>query len=239
MALVLREHGIPTRLVTGFAGGERGPSAPYYLVRGREAHAWLGAWCGPERGLGLLRLDAGLRAAAGDAPRRRPERAKFFGNLEFLYGRWILGFAQADQASIATAVRDAVAAVEEKAKAVARAVSSIAKMEGRLASSWASSYPARRSPRSSSSSSGSRGAPGASARGGLPACLRVLQAAPAAPPAAGRRPDARLRAGGDALHGGPPRRGRSSPPDRPRLRRRVVRRAADLPGRGGNAHRPF
>jgi hypothetical protein len=55
---------------------------------------------------------------------------QFFGNLEFLYGRWILGFAQADQASIATAVREAVSAIEEKAKAVARAASSIAKGGG-------------------------------------------------------------------------------------------------------------
>ena len=36
MALVLREHGIPSRLVTGFAGGERGPFGSYYLVRGHS-----------------------------------------------------------------------------------------------------------------------------------------------------------------------------------------------------------
>jgi Transglutaminase-like enzymes, putative cysteine proteases len=130
MALVLREHGIPTRLVTGFAGGERGPFGSYYLVRGREAHAWLEAWCGPERG--WVSFDPTPASGRPQVTRLDVVRSvgQFFGNLEFLYGRWILGFAQADQASIATAVRDAVAAVEEKAKAVARAVSSIAKDGG-------------------------------------------------------------------------------------------------------------
>ena len=126
MALVLREHGIPTRLVTGFAGGERGPFGSYYLVRGREAHAWLEAWCGPERG--WVAFDPTPASGRPQVTRLDVVRSvgQFFGNLEFLYGRWILGFAQVDQASMATAAREAIAAAEEKAKAVARAVSAIA-----------------------------------------------------------------------------------------------------------------
>ncbi|HPA52649.1 MAG TPA: DUF3488 and transglutaminase-like domain-containing protein [Thermoanaerobaculia bacterium] len=130
MALVLREHGIPTRLVTGFAGGERGPFGSYYLVRGREAHAWLEAWCGPERG--WVSFDPTPASGRPQVTRLDVVRSvgQFFGNLEFLYGRWILGFAQADQASIATTVREAIAAAEEKARAFARAASSIAKGDG-------------------------------------------------------------------------------------------------------------
>ena len=120
MALVLREHGIPSRLVTGFAGGERGPFGSYYLVRGRDAHAWLEAWCGPARGWvafdptpasgrpGVTRLD--LVHSVG----------QFFGNLEFLYGRWVLGFAQTDQATIAQLVREALAAATERARTIGR-----------------------------------------------------------------------------------------------------------------------
>lgn len=41
MALLLREVGIPTRLVTGFGPGERNPLTGYFEVREREAHAWV------------------------------------------------------------------------------------------------------------------------------------------------------------------------------------------------------
>jgi protein-glutamine gamma-glutamyltransferase len=41
MALLLREVGIPTRLVTGFGPGERNPLTGYFEVREREAHAWI------------------------------------------------------------------------------------------------------------------------------------------------------------------------------------------------------
>jgi protein-glutamine gamma-glutamyltransferase len=41
MALLLREVGIPTRLVTGFGPGERNPLTGYFDVRERDAHAWV------------------------------------------------------------------------------------------------------------------------------------------------------------------------------------------------------
>jgi transglutaminase-like putative cysteine protease len=41
MALLLREVGIPTRLVTGFGPGARNPLTGYFEVREREAHAWV------------------------------------------------------------------------------------------------------------------------------------------------------------------------------------------------------
>ena len=74
MALVLREHGIPSRLVTGFAGGERGPFGSYYLVRGLDAHAWVEAWCGPGLRVGRLRPDAPGRPAGGHEGQPPPER---------------------------------------------------------------------------------------------------------------------------------------------------------------------
>jgi hypothetical protein len=122
MALVLREHGIPSRLVTGFAGGERGPFGSYFLVRGRDAHAWVEAWCGPSYGWvafdptpaagrpGVTKV--GLLRSAGQA----------FENLEFLYGRYVLGFAQADQATIAQTVREGVEAVRETARGLVRSL---------------------------------------------------------------------------------------------------------------------
>jgi hypothetical protein len=125
MALVLREHGIPTRLVTGFAGGERGPFGSYYLVRGLDAHAWVEAWCGP--GYGWISFDP-------TPPSGRPGVTKvdllksagqLFENLEFLYGRYVLGFAQADQLFIARLVRDGAESAGEALQAALRALRSV------------------------------------------------------------------------------------------------------------------
>ena len=124
MALVLRENGIPSRLVTGFAGGERGPFGAYYLVRGRDAHAWVEAWCGPE--LGWVAFDptppAGRPAVT---PLDLVESARqLVENLEFLYGRYVLGFAQIDQANLARVAQEgteaAIKAVRDLARALGR-----------------------------------------------------------------------------------------------------------------------
>jgi transglutaminase-like putative cysteine protease len=122
MALVLREHGIPSRLVTGFAGGERGPFGSYYLVRGLDAHAWVEAWCGP--GYGWIAFDPTPPAGRPGVTRVNLLRSagQLFENLEFLYGRYVLGFAQADQASLAQSVREGFAAASEKARGVLEAI---------------------------------------------------------------------------------------------------------------------
>lgn len=43
LALLARARGIPTRIVMGYRVGERSPFG-YYLVRERNAHAWVEAW---------------------------------------------------------------------------------------------------------------------------------------------------------------------------------------------------
>ena len=112
MALVLREHGIPSRLVTGFAGGERGPFGSYYLVRGLDAHAWVEAWCGPAQRVGRLRPRRPRTAGRGSRRVNLLRSAgQMFENLEFLYGRYVLGFAQADQGATAQTVREGMEAV--------------------------------------------------------------------------------------------------------------------------------
>lgn len=44
MAIMLRELGIPSRMVTGFRGGEFNQLTGSYIVRGRDAHAWVEAY---------------------------------------------------------------------------------------------------------------------------------------------------------------------------------------------------
>jgi len=43
-ASVLRLAGVPTRIVTGFQGAEYNELGQYYIVRARDAHAWLEFW---------------------------------------------------------------------------------------------------------------------------------------------------------------------------------------------------
>ncbi len=49
MALLARSLGIPARVVGGYRVTERNPVGDYWLVRERDAHAWVEAWV-PERG---------------------------------------------------------------------------------------------------------------------------------------------------------------------------------------------
>jgi hypothetical protein len=112
--------------VTGFAGGERGPFGSYYLVRGLDAHAWVEAWCGP--GHGWIAFDPTPAAGRPGVTKVSILRSagQLFENLEFLYGRYVLGFAQADQASLAQTVREGFEAASETARRIVRAIRALA-----------------------------------------------------------------------------------------------------------------
>ncbi|WNH49638.1 MULTISPECIES: transglutaminaseTgpA domain-containing protein [Stenotrophomonas] len=47
--VLMRNAGIPARVVTGFAGGQRNPYGGYFVVRRMDAHAWAEVWL-PQRG---------------------------------------------------------------------------------------------------------------------------------------------------------------------------------------------
>jgi transglutaminase-like putative cysteine protease len=47
--VLMRNAGIPARVVTGFAGGQRNPYGDYWVVRQMDAHAWAEVWL-PQRG---------------------------------------------------------------------------------------------------------------------------------------------------------------------------------------------
>ncbi len=49
MAVMLRAEGIPSRVVTGFRGGEFNDLTGSYIIRARDAHAWVEAYI-PDRG---------------------------------------------------------------------------------------------------------------------------------------------------------------------------------------------
>ena len=49
-----RAAGIPTRVVTGYLGGEMNPIGDYLIVRQADAHAWTEVWLAPN---GWTRID--------------------------------------------------------------------------------------------------------------------------------------------------------------------------------------
>ncbi len=51
---IMRAAGIPSRVVTGYQGGEMNPYADYMLVRQSDAHAWTEVWL---EGQGWVRVD--------------------------------------------------------------------------------------------------------------------------------------------------------------------------------------
>ena len=111
MALLLREAGVPTRFVTGFLGGEIGAFGRYVLVRGNNVHAWVEAWCGPEKGwvtfdptpfVGQPKLE---RVPLASRLRQVTD------GVEFFYDRFVLSFGQADQAEMFRRIRETAGGV--------------------------------------------------------------------------------------------------------------------------------
>jgi transglutaminase-like putative cysteine protease len=107
MALLLRSVGIPSRFVTGFLGGEIGAFGRYVLVRGNNVHAWVEAWCGPEKG--WVTFDP-TPAAGQPRLERVPLSARLrqvTDGVEFFYDRFVLSFGQSDQAEMLRRLREA------------------------------------------------------------------------------------------------------------------------------------
>lgn len=81
MVVILREMGIPSRLVTGFVGGEYNSIGGYYLIRESDAHAWVEVYF-PE--YGWISFDP--------TPGNDTDLYKGFnivtGSLEYLRYRW-------------------------------------------------------------------------------------------------------------------------------------------------------
>jgi transglutaminase-like putative cysteine protease len=71
---LLRAAGIPSRVVVGYQGGERGAGGNYLIVRQYDAHAWVEAWISgqgwvridPTAAIAPERIESGLRDAVAD-----------------------------------------------------------------------------------------------------------------------------------------------------------------------------
>jgi hypothetical protein len=89
MALMLRAVGIPSRLVTGFSGGEINDDGDYVIVRQSNAHSWVEA-----------AIDGRWRRFDPTPPAIPPEApflARAFDSLKMNWYRYVVGFSTLDQ----------------------------------------------------------------------------------------------------------------------------------------------
>lgn len=96
MVVMLRSLGIPSRIVTGFAGGETNPFGDYVVVRQRDAHSWVeagidGKW---------KRFDPTPPAQKG----LTPTLSQFFDTVRMNWYRYVVGFNRQDQRAIVRSV---------------------------------------------------------------------------------------------------------------------------------------
>jgi transglutaminase-like putative cysteine protease len=117
-AVVMRAAGIPTRIVTGYQGGEVNALGNYLIVRQADAHAWTEVWLAnrgwvrvdPTFAVAPVRVDTGISAAV---PRTDPLPLMVRTPWEFLrqarfawdymasaWNQWVLGYTPERQRSL-------------------------------------------------------------------------------------------------------------------------------------------
>jgi transglutaminase-like putative cysteine protease len=112
-ALLMRAAGIPSRVVTGYAGGYKNPYGDYWVLYRKDAHAWNEVWLedegwvrvdptaavAPENILDTLESAAGTESYFGEQSLFSP----FFDYGDFIKSRWndwVVGFNAARQESL-------------------------------------------------------------------------------------------------------------------------------------------
>lgn len=99
MAVLLRAVGIPSRLVTGFAGGVHNPVSGWHVVRASDAHAWVEAYL---PATGWTSFDP---TPPAPAPRPVPllsRLAFYLDAAETLWQEWVLSYDLARQLVLAS-----------------------------------------------------------------------------------------------------------------------------------------
>lgn len=118
-AVLMRAAGIPTRIVTGYQGGELNPLGDYLIVRQRDAHAWDEVWLGargwvrvdPTAAVSPTRIERGMEAAipesvdvAGVAlPTTEAMRSvwlnlrRAWDSINNSWNQWVLGYGPSRQ----------------------------------------------------------------------------------------------------------------------------------------------
>ncbi len=127
---LMRAAGLPARVVTGYQGGEYNPMGNYWIVRGRDAHAWAEVWL-PGRGwvrvdptaaVAPSRVERGIDAALPaterpggklhlEGPWLRPLRLGW-DLLNNRWNQWVLGYDQERQRQLLSRLSPALSTLK-------------------------------------------------------------------------------------------------------------------------------
>jgi protein-glutamine gamma-glutamyltransferase len=104
MVVLLREVGVPARIVNGFLGGEWNEYGKFYLVRESNAHSWVEVLF-PEHGWVLFdptpSSDDGLLSKNEFSP-----IASYLDYLRYRWSRYVVDFSQRDQIRLLSEIQD-------------------------------------------------------------------------------------------------------------------------------------
>ncbi len=103
LAILLRIDGIPSRIVTGFNGGEFSDLTGQAIVRQSDAHSWVEAWLPPR---GWVTLDPTPPDPAGVSPGLLASFWGLFDEAEIAWDTYIVGLDMEDQQSAFEEARD-------------------------------------------------------------------------------------------------------------------------------------
>ena len=102
MVVLLREAGIPARVVNGFVGGEWNEHGQFFLVRESDAHSWAEAYF-PE--YGWVTFDATPEGGV-DILASGSFISSYVDYLRYRWNRYVIDFSQRDQIRLFNDIRD-------------------------------------------------------------------------------------------------------------------------------------
>lgn len=124
--LLAREAGYPARLIVGFAGGSWNSVEDYFVIRNRDAHAWVEIF--DERTGEWLRVDPTPGSGSSDPGAPATGSMTFetgwgawIDSLRIQWYRRIVNFEQKDQIEMAMSLKDMAQAFSEELSARAKA----------------------------------------------------------------------------------------------------------------------
>jgi hypothetical protein len=103
MAVMLRERGIPSRVVTGFQSGVMNPLNGWLILRASDAHSWVEAWV---EGWGWVTFDP-TPLAPGPAKAEWLQQTRFYLDaFEVFWSEWVVGYDFDRQLRLAVEMHD-------------------------------------------------------------------------------------------------------------------------------------
>jgi len=121
LVLLCRAQGIPARLVTGFHGGTWNSFESYFMVRNRNAHAWVEVFDGDRFWVRVDPTPGGLRSTESldDATAREwafndSSWKAYMDSLRMIWYRKVVNFEDEDQIALLDGIRDFVQGNLEK-----------------------------------------------------------------------------------------------------------------------------